>query len=234
MRHIKLEYIVTLAKLLTKGAGSEFIEATSTSIATEINKSQQAASKIILDLENLNFIERVKRGHGYRIRVTDEGLMAVKDVSSMLITAVDSSPPSMMMEGTIVSGVGEGGYYMALDGYRKQFRTKLGYIPYPGTLNVKISGNPSLKNREKIEYMPYVFIKGFSDIKRTYGWVKCFPVIVNDNGGIQAHLLLLERTHYDKSMVEIIAPEYLKGILGLTNGDGIKILVRVKDLISSA
>jgi riboflavin kinase len=198
MRHIKLEYILTLAKLLTKGAGREFIEATSTSIATEINRSQQAASKIILDLENLNFIERVKKGHGYRIHVTDEGLMAVKDVSSMLMTAVD-------------------------------FRTKLCYIPYPGTLNVKILGNPSIRNREKIEYMPYIFIKGFSDLKRTYGWVKCFPAIINDNSAIQVHLLLLERTHYDKSMVEMIAPEYLKGILGLANGDGIKILVRVID-----
>jgi riboflavin kinase len=77
--------------------------------------------------------------------------------------------------------------------------------------------------------MPYIFIKGFSDIKRTYGWVKCFPAIINDNSAIQAHLLLLERTHYDKSMVEMIAPEYLKGILRLANGDGIKILVRVKD-----
>ena len=227
MRHIKLEYIVTLAKLLTKGAGREFIEATSTSIATEISKSQQAASKIILELENLNLIERVKKGHGFRIHVTDEGVMAVRDVSSMLMTAVDSSN-SMMIEGTIVSGVGEGGYYMALDGYRKQFRTKLGYIPYPGTLNVKISGNPSIRNREKIEYMPYIFIKGFSDSKRTYGWVKCFPAIINDNSAIQAHLLLLERTHYDKSMVEMISPEYLKGVHGLANGDAIKILVRVR------
>ena len=227
MRHIKLEYIVTLAKLLTMGAGREFIEATSTSIATEINKSQQAASKIILELENLNFIERVKKGHGFRIHVTDEGVMAVRDVSSMLMTAVDSSN-SMTIEGTIVSGVGEGGYYMALDGYRKQFRTKLGYIPYPGTLNVKISGNPSIRNREKIEYMPYIFIKGFSDVKRTYGWVKCFPAIINNNSAIPAHLLLLERTHYDKSMVEMISPEYLKGVHGLANGDGIKILVRVR------
>ena len=227
MRQIKLEYIVTLAKLLTKGAGREFIEATSTSIATEINKSQQAASKIILELENLNFIERVKKGHGFRIHVTDEGVMAVRDVSSMLMTAVDSSN-SMTIEGTIVSGVGEGGYYMALDGYRKQFRTKLGYIPYPGTLNVKISGNTSKGNRERIEHIPYIFIKGFSDVKRTYGWVKCFPAIINNYSAIPAHLLLLERTHYDKSMVEMISPEYLKGVHGLANGDGIKILVRVR------
>jgi hypothetical protein len=27
----------------------------------------------------------------------------------------------------------------------------------------------------------------------------------------------------------MIAPEYIKGILGLANGDGINILVRVKD-----
>ena len=71
-------------------------------------------------------------------------------------------------------------------------------------------------------------LKGFSDVKRTYGWVKCFPAIINNNSAIPAHLLLLERTHYDKSMVEMISPEYLKGVHGLANGDGIKILVRVR------
>jgi len=48
MQEIKYEYVVTLAKLLLKGAKDNFVKFTSTDIGIEINKSQQAASKIIL------------------------------------------------------------------------------------------------------------------------------------------------------------------------------------------
>lgn len=229
MVNVTLEYVLTIAKLLMKGAGKDFIDATSTSVATEINKSQQATSKIIIELENQNFIERIKVGHGYRIHVTEKGIQTVKDVSSMLISAVNFSKTTLIIEGVIVSGIGEGGYYMSLPGYKKQFGSKLGYIPYAGTLNVKVSRNPSMRNRKKIEGIPYILIKGYSDTKRTYGWVKCFPVTINDRQKIAAHLLILERTHYDESMIEIISSVSLKETLGLRNGDKIKIELTTMD-----
>jgi riboflavin kinase len=229
MQDVKLEYVITIAKLLMKGAGEDFINATSSSIGTEINKSQQAASKIIIGLENQNFIERIKAGHGYRIRVTEAGVQAVKDVSTTLFSAVNSSKIRVVIEGTVVSGIGEGAYYMALEGYRKQFATRLGYFPYPGTLNVKLSRNHSIRIREKIDHFRYVLINGYSDAKRTYGWVKCYPVSINDNGKIQTHLLVLERTHHDDTMVEIISPTYLKESIGLSTGDKVKITVLNSD-----
>jgi len=223
MVNVRLEHVVTVAKLLLKGAGMDFVEVTSTSVGTEINKSQQATSKIILELENQNFIERIKMGPGFRIHVTEKGIQMVNDISSLLISAINFSRSTVIIEGIIVSGIGEGGYYMSLPGYKKQFESKLGYIPYAGTLNVKVSGNLSLKNRKKIERIPYILIKGYNDAKRTYGWVKCFPVIINDTNNITAHLLTLERSHYDESMVEIISSVPLKDTFGLRNGDKIKI-----------
>jgi riboflavin kinase len=123
----------------------------------------------------------------------------------------------------LVSGMGEGKYYMSLGGYKKQFEKKIGYIPYPGTLNIRLVDRLSLENREKIESFRYQFIDGFSDSKRTYGWVKCYPAIINGNDNIRSDLLLLERTHHDKNMLEIIAPVNIKQALQLKNGDNVKI-----------
>ena len=61
MQEIKSEYIITLAKLLLKGGKDNFIDFTSTDIGIEINKSQQAASKIILELQEMKYVELVKK-----------------------------------------------------------------------------------------------------------------------------------------------------------------------------
>jgi riboflavin kinase, archaea type len=226
MQDIKSEYIITLAKLLLKGAKDNFIEFTSTDIGIEINKSQQAASKIILELQEMKYVERIKKGHGYMIRVTEEGLSSVKKMSEFLNMALNSSPGNIHFNGILVSGMGEGKYYMSLEGYRKQFKKKIGYIPYPGTLNIRIFDPLSLENREKIERFGYQFIDGFRDSERTYGWVKCYSAIMNDNVDIQSDLLILERTHHDKNMLEIIAPVNIKQLMGLKNGDNVKVTLQ--------
>jgi riboflavin kinase, archaea type len=226
MQEIKSEYIITLAKLLLKGAKDNFIDFTSTDIGIEINKSQQAASKIILELQEMKYVERIKKGHGYMIRVTEEGLSSVKKMSEFLNMALNSPPGNIHFNGILVSGMGEGKYYMSLEGYRKQFKKKIGYIPYPGTLNIRIFDPLSLENREKIERFGYQFIDGFSDSERTYGWVKCYSAIMNDNVDIQSDLLILERTHHDKNMLEIIAPVNIKQLMGLKNGDNVKVTLQ--------
>lgn len=226
MQDIKSEYIITLAKLLLKGAKDNFIEFTSTDIGIEINKSQQAASKIILELQEMKYVERIKKGHGYVIRVTEEGLSSVKKMSEFLNMALNSPPGNIHFNGILVSGMGEGKYYMSLEGYRKQFKKKIGYIPFPGTLNIRIFDPLSLENREKIERFGYQFIDGFSDSERTYGWVKCYSAIMNDNVDIQSDLLILERTHHDKNMLEIIAPVNIKQLMGLKNGDNVKVTLQ--------
>lgn len=226
MQEIKYEYVLTLAKLLLKGAKDNFVNFTSTDIGIEINKSQQAASKIILDLQELKYVERVKKGHSYLIRVTEEGLESVKKMSDFLNMALYSLPENINFNGVLVSGMGEGKYYMSLDGYRKQFLRRIGYIPFPGTLNIKLIDSLSLENRAKIESFRYQLIDGFHDSERTYGWVKCYPVIINGNNNIRSDLLILERTHHDKNMLEIISPVNIKKVLRLKNGNNVKVTMQ--------
>lgn len=226
MQEIKYEYVLTLAKLLLKGAKDNFVKFTSTDIGIEINKSQQAASKIILDLQELKYVERVKKGHSYLIRVTEEGLESVKKMSDFFNMALYSLPENINFNGVLVSGMGEGKYYMSLEGYRKQFLRRIGYIPFPGTLNIKLIDSLSLKNRAKIESFRYQLIDGFHDSERTYGWVKCYPVIINGNKNIRSDLLILERTHHDKNMLEIISPANIKKVLRLKNGNNVKVTMQ--------
>jgi riboflavin kinase len=226
---IKLQHILTIAELLSKGARHNYVEITTAELGKRIGRSQQAASKHLLELENSGYLERVKNGQKFAVRVTSKGLSEIQNLYSSLRSAVDLSPSTLDFEGNVASGMGEGAYYMSLEGYRRQFRDKLRYEPYPGTLNVRLVDQIFMNARRELgTHQPSVFIDGFSDGTRTYGWVKCYMARVNDSPKIRdAAVLVLERTHYDESMLELIAPVPIKQTLNLKNGDRIKIRVQL-------
>jgi len=115
---------------------------------------------------------------------------------------------------------------MSLKGYAKQFKSKLGYIPFPGTLNVKLKDKEFIEAKRSLEAYPAVMVNGFSDDRRTYGWVKCYPARINNK--VDAALILLERTHHDDSVIELISKESIKKTLRLSAGSQVTIRVNVK------
>jgi len=227
MPEIKLQHIFTMTDLLQRGAHYNFIVITTSDLGKDIKRSQQAASRHLLDLENAGYIERLRKGQTFRIKITNRGYSEIESLYSTLKSAIESIPFSIDFEGTVVSGMGEGAYYMSLEGYRKQFKEKLGFEPYPGTLNVKLIDQIFMNARREIGRYPSVFINGFSDNLRTYGWVKCYKANINKGAVNNAAALVLERTHYDDSMLEIIAPICLKEAIGIQNGDRISIKVQI-------
>jgi riboflavin kinase len=227
MPEIKLQHILTLIELLSKGARHNFVEVTTTLLGKDIGRSQQAASKHLLDLETSGYIERLKKGQKYGVKVTDKGYSEIQSLYLSLRAALESAPETMDFEGNVISGMGEGAYYMSLEGYRRQFREKLGYEPYPGTLNVRLTDQIYMNGRLELGKHPSIFINGFSDGTRTYGWVKCYRATINDGAIDNAAVLVLERTHYDDSMLEVIAPTSIKQAAGIKNGDRIKVQVRL-------
>jgi riboflavin kinase len=227
MPEIKLQHIFTMTDLLQRGAHYNYIVITTSDLGKDIKRSQQAASRHLLDLENAGYIERLRKGQTFRIKITNRGYSEIESLYSTLKSAIESIPFSIDFEGTVVSGMGEGAYYMSLDGYRKQFKDKLGFEPYPGTLNVKLIDQIFMNARREIGRYPSVFINGFSDNIRTYGWVKCYKANINKGAVNNAAALVLERTHYDDSMLEIIAPICLKEAIGIQNGDRISIKVQI-------
>lgn len=224
---IKLQHILTIVELLSKGARHNFVEVTTAELGKSISRSQQAASKHLLELENSGYIERIRRGQKFAVRVTDKGHTEIQNLFSSLHAALESSPAAIDFEGSVVSGMGEGAYYMSLDGYRRQFKDKLGYEPYPGTLNVRLVDQLYMNARRELGRHPSIFVDGFSDSTRTYGWVKCYRAIINDGAVDNAAVLVLERTHYDDSMLEVIAPVSIKQAAGIKNGDRIKVQVQL-------
>ncbi len=227
MPEIKLQHILTIVELLSKGARHNFVEITTTELGKSIGRSQQAVSKHLLDLENSGYIERVKKGQKFAVKVTDKGYSEIRGLFSSLRAALESAPAAIDFEGRVVSGMGEGAYYMSLEGYRKQFKEKLGYEPYAGTLNVRLTDQIFMNARRELGKHPSIFISGFSDGTRTYGWVKCYKALINDGAVDSAAVLVLERTHYDDSMLEVIAPASIKNATGIKNGDRIKVQVQL-------
>ena len=223
MSDLKIQHILTLAELLSKGARYNFIQITTSSLGKSIKKSQQAASKHILELENGGFIDRVMTGRHLSVKITKKGYSELVKLHSILGTTLSSSPSQLELNGSVISGLGEGAYYMSLNGYTKQFKVKIGYIPFPGTLNIKLNQLQATQIIQQLDELDNVEIDPFSDGKRTYGWVKCFHVTLNNSN--KCELIRLERTHHDSSVIELISKNNLRKTARLQTGS--KVTVRI-------
>ncbi len=80
----------------------------------------------------------------------------------------------LTFRGTLFTGLGEGGYYISLEGYAKNLAKGLGFVPYPGTLNLRLTSEAMIEQRRRLDLMKGVEVPGFSDGKRSFGPVKCF------------------------------------------------------------
>jgi len=225
MSELKIQHILTLTQLLSKGARHNFVHITTSSLGKNIKKSQQAASMYLLELENNGFIERLMEGRKISVKITNSGYSELVKLNSVLSSSLGASTFDMELRGSVISGFGEGAYYMSLKGYTKQFKTKINYIPFPGTLNIKLNQQRDSQVVQQLADLEYTMIDAFSDGKRTYGWVKCFHARLNNS--INCELIRLERTHHDNSVIELISKSNLRKTAGLKTGSK----VRVKILI---
>jgi len=225
MTELKIQHLLTLSYLLSKGAKYNYVTITTSSLGKNIHKSQQAASKHLLELEQNKFITRIINGRNLSVKITDKGFSEMVKLSSILQKSLDSSPSHVDLKGTLVSGMGEGAYYMGLKGYTKQFKSKIGYVPFPGTLNVKLDQKIHQESIKQFETLDGIKIKSFSDGKRTYGWVKCFSAKLNNS--ISCELIILERTHHDDSVIELISKTCLRKNAKLKDGSKVSIKIEI-------
>lgn len=162
-------------------------------------------------------------GRNVSVKITQKGFAEILKLFTALQTGLDSFPSHVELKGTLVSGMGEGAYYMSLKGYTKQFKNKIGYIPFPGTLNISLSKNEYIDTVGQFDVLDGILIKGFSDGKRTYGWVKCFKAKLNKS--IDCELIRLERTVHDKTIIELISKTNLRKSAKLSNGSNVTIRI---------
>jgi riboflavin kinase len=212
-----------LLQLAELGALHARILVSTIALAADLGVSQQTASRRLIELDAAGYIERQASFQGNHVTLTERGRTALEDTYHTLRRVFEERPPTLTFEGKVVTGMGEGAYYMSRKVYREQFRQKLGFNPFPGTLNLRLTPAQAGVRRE-LETYPAITIKGFSRDQRSFGDVKCFPVIINDR--VDGAVALINRTHHSDLVLEVIAPVHLRSELGLSEGSDVKITLK--------
>lgn len=217
-------HLCTLIKLAEIGAHKRTAKISTEYLAEKLGFSQQTASRYLIELERNGWIQRTVTPEGTLIKISNKGIQELKKLYSSLRFLIEAAyPPSITLEGTVFTGLGEGAYYIAKEHYKKQFIEKLGFIPYPGTLNLKLTTEYDVKTREELDAYPAIEVKGFKNENRTFGVVKCYPATIGNK--IKGALIFALRSHYDSSVLEIIAPVCIRKRLNLKDGYKVKIEV---------
>lgn len=217
-------HLFTLLKLAEMGAHRRIARISTEYLAGKLGMSQQTASRYLIELDNKGWIERTITTEGCLIRITDSGVKELQKLYSNLRYLMEIVyPPSVTLEGTVFTGLGEGAYYISKEQYRKQFIEKLGFDPYPGTLNLKLTTDYDIKTRAELDAYPAIEVEGFVNEDRTFGSVKCYPVTIENKE--KGALLSALRSHYDASVLEIISPVPLRTHLKLKDGHKVKVEV---------
>ena len=194
-------------------------------LGDRLDASTQTASRRLQTLESAGLVERDVVGDGQWVRVTDDGEAALRgeyaDYRRLFETDVE-----LVLRGVVTGGMGEGRHYITLPGYAEQFVSRLGYEPFPGTLNVELDAE-SIRRRGEIAGVEAVPIDPWEDDDRTYGAAACYAVtLVADDGRYgDAHAIVPDRTHHDDDQLELIAPDELRAALDLADGDAVEVRV---------
>jgi riboflavin kinase len=217
-------HLFTLLKLAELGAHRRTARISTEYLAEKLGTSQQTASRYLIELDNKGLIERTITAEGCLIKLTDSGIKELQKLYSSLRFLMEAAyPPSIILEGTVFTGLGEGAYYISKEQYRKQFIEKLGFDPFPGTLNLRLTTDYDIKTRNELEAYPGIEVAGFTSEDRTFGPVKCYPIIIDNK--VKGALVSAMRSHYAASVLEIIAPVPLRRHLKLRDGHKVKVEV---------
>jgi len=127
---------------------------------------------------------------------------------------------TLLLEGEVFSGKGEGAEFTKLPWVRKQIKEKLGFTPYLGTLNIRLTERSVilknlLKNAQGIEITPAEgFHRGV-----------CFKAYLM---GLECAVVIPEVQDYPENTLEVVAPTKLREHLKLKDGSIIEIKVLLK------
>jgi riboflavin kinase len=124
----------------------------------------------------------------------------------------------LRIKGKVSSGSGEGAKFIQLPWAKKQIAEKLGFIPYPGTLNIKTTGDihkleKLLKKEKTIEILS---AKGFC---RGRFFNACFM------DALKCAIVIPQVENHPEDVLEVIAPINLRQKFNLKDGDTVDVQI---------
>jgi riboflavin kinase len=124
-----------------------------------------------------------------------------------------------MFEGKVFTGEGNGKKYLALPWVKQQIEEKLGFTPFLGTLNLRLTKESATRRKllEKTEATTICPAEGYCVgmlLKATVSDTECAIILPQVKG-------------YPKNVLEIIAPVNLRETLNLKDNDAVAVAVQV-------
>lgn len=211
----------TIYVLANKGAIHSRKVLTTREIGDVLGISQQTASRRIAQCVEDGYLNRIHTAEGMLLQVTEKGKNELLRVAANLDAAFAPVEDYIVIEGRLVTGLGEGAYYV--DVYSDRLREALGFRPYMGTLNVKVTDEESRRAIGRMKNSPPLVVSGFRHKGRTFGDVICYRVRINDK--IEAAIVMAQRTHHSEDILEVIAPFNIRKALNINDDDSVILTV---------
>jgi len=214
---VKPRDILVLKTLALLGGNEDFVVLSSRELGERLNTTQQTASLRILDLLKRGYLTRRVGARKQGLMLTNKGIEILRHEHADYMRIFEFTK-ELEIRGAIISGIGEGKYYISQTEYKKQFKEKLWFVPFPGTLNVKLSGS-ELSKLNILRESPGIEIEGFKKEGRTFGPGKCFLATINRE---DCAVVIPRRSHYT-DVLEVISSQYLRDKLNLKDGDNVEL-----------
>lgn len=222
--------IATMRTLARAGALDAPVKVSCAGLADRLDVSNQTISRRLQLLEDHAYVTRELASDGQWVTITEDGRRVLRTEYERYRRIFEDAE-TVELHGEVTGGMGEGKHYITLSGYATQFVDRLGYEPFPGTLNLTLERD-SIRRRAQLDTLDPIPIDDWEDENRTYGPASCYPATVESTSGEQydtAHVIVPERTHHDEDNLELIAPEKLRDVLSLADGDRIGIAIAGAD-----
>ncbi len=118
-------------------------------------------------------------------------------------------------KGTVFSGTGEGQKFIDLPWVKRQIQEKLGFTPYPGTLNIRLAKESAeqknlLENAKQLKVSP----------AEGYCTGKLIKAHINS---LECAIITPQIPNYPRDVLEVIAPWYLRERLKITDGSEVTV-----------
>lgn len=198
-------------------ANEKEISITTSQIADFFKTSQQTASRCLIRLnKELGLVSWRSTRKGSFVQINPLGLDILHQLRFELERALYPDLNTIIIHGSVFSGLGEGKYYISRTSYMDSFVKKLGFKPFHGTLNLRIPPD-DVDRLDLIRGSWPVIIPGFEESGRQYGDVLCYEVKI-PNLTAKVAAIVPRRSHYGSNVLELISDVNLRETLNLDDG----------------
>jgi riboflavin kinase, archaea type len=132
-------------------------------------------------------------------------------------TEIGFTLKDLILIGTVITGEGNGKRYLSLPWVKQQIEEKLGFIPYAGTLNLKLTRESTKRKEPLLDAKTMVICPAEGH---------CVGILYKaEIELLECAVIVPEVTNYPKNLLEIIAPLNLRDRLKLEDGNSVEVKV---------